>query len=327
MQQSLRYNDLNSWLRRVFGQRVQKVTIDAGFTCPNRDGTLGTGGSIHCNELGSGTGAHRQGLSATQQLAQGIASLGQRYGARAFIAYFQAFSNTYAATPELRRLYEEALAVEGVVGLSIGTRPDCITPATLGLLHELTQRTMVWVEYGLQSAHDSTLSRINRGHTVRAYRDIVPATRARGVRVCTHLILGLPGETRDDMLATVDEVVRVGVDGVKLHLLYVVRGTPMEMVFRQGQYTCMEQNAYVDIVCDIIERLAPQVVVQRLTGDPHRSELVAPDWAVRKQQTLDMVRSRLVQRGSWQGKAQGAHMGDWLTDKVRAAGYHPQPAV
>lgn len=297
-----RYRDLNAYLRSRFGCRVQKVTVDAGLTCPNRDGRLATGGCIYCNASGSGTGAHRRGLSVSDQLQRGCEALRRRYKAQKFIAYFQSFSNTYAPLAHLAALYAEALSVPDVVGLSIGTRPDCVDAGVLDLLASHARTHLVWVEYGLQSAHDATLRRINRGHDFDCFVRAVQATRGRGIQVCAHVILGLPGETRSHMRATADALRDLGVDGVKLHLLYVVAGTPMEALFRQGGYRCLEQAEYADLVCDFLERLPAEVVIQRLTGDPHPAELVAPRWSLDKQGTLAMIRTALETRDTWQGK-------------------------
>ena len=201
-----RYNDLATHLRTLFGCRVQKISVDAGLSCPNRDGHLATGGCIYCNSRGSGTGAHRAGLSISAQLAAGKQALARRYGAEKFIAYFQAFSNTYAPVEVLKALYDEALAVPGIVGLSIGTRPDCVTAPVLDLLAGYARQRLVWVEYGLQSARDETLVRIHRGHDAGCFFRAVELTRNRGIRICAHVILGLPGETRADMLYTADRL-------------------------------------------------------------------------------------------------------------------------
>lgn len=297
-----RYHDLNSHLRGMFGCRVQKITVDAGMTCPNRDGTLGTGGCIYCNARGSGTGAYARGLSITKQLEKGKEALARRYKAKRFIAYFQSFSNTYAPLDRLKHLYDEALSVEDVVGLSIGTRPDCVNEPILNLLSDYARKYMVWIEYGLQSAHDPTLVRINRGHDLARFKQAVADTRNRGIRICTHIILGLPGEDRQHMMATVKTVADLGLDGIKIHLLYVVRNTPLEQMYRQGGYRCLLQKEYVDLVCDTLERLPEEMVVQRLTGDPHPEELVAPGWSLRKGETLNLIKSVLEERDSWQGK-------------------------
>ncbi|UCH19905.1 MAG: TIGR01212 family radical SAM protein [Deltaproteobacteria bacterium] len=298
-----RYNDLNAYLRNLFGVRVQKITIDAGLTCPNRDGTISTGGCIYCNARGSGTGAHAKGISIKDQLQMGKKALSRRYGARKFIAYFQSFSNTYAPVDTLKRFYEEALSVEDVVGLSIGTRPDCVNGAILDLLENYAEDYLIWVEYGLQSAHDATLALINRGHDFQCFKRAVVATQnRRRLKICTHIILGLPNENKDHMLETARQLCLLEIDGVKLHLLYVVRGTQLEKLYRQGGYKCLEQQEYVDLVCDFLERLPPKTVIQRLTGDPHPEELIAPKWALNKSQTLQMITNTLTARDTWQGK-------------------------
>lgn len=297
-----RYNDLNTHLRDIFGCRVQKITVDAGLTCPNRDGSLSTGGCIYCNIRGSGTGAHARGLSITQQLINGKKSLSKRYKAKKFLAYFQSFSNTYAPLPTLQHLYDEALSIDDVVGLSIGTRPDCVDEPVLKLLQTYAERYLVWIEYGLQSANDTTLEAINRGHDVQCFINTVEKTKGRGIKICAHVILGLPHETRQDVLRTAATIARLGVDGVKLHLLYVVEGTRLDALYQRGEYKCLEQQAYVDLVCDFLERIPSEMVVQRLTGDPHRSELVAPAWSLNKTETLEQIRKTLETRDSWQGK-------------------------
>jgi radical SAM protein (TIGR01212 family) len=297
-----RYNDLNSHLRSLFGVRVQKISLDAGLTCPNRDGTLSTGGCIYCNTRGSGTGAYTRGISIRNQLLNGKKILAKRYRAKKFIAYFQSFSNTYAPVDKLKRLYDAALAVDDVVGLSIGTRPDCINASILDLLEDYAKTHLVWVEYGLQSAHDATLKFINRGHDLQSFQSAVKTTRNRGIKICAHVILGLPGEQKHHMLQTAQKLAALGVDGVKIHLLYVVKGTRLENLYRQGNYRCLAQREFVDLVCDFLEHLPPDMVIQRLTGDPHPGELVAPQWAPKKSQTLQMIKGRLAARDTWQGK-------------------------
>ena len=297
-----RYNDLNTYLRKRFGCRVQKITIDAGLTCPNRDGAISTQGCIFCNDRGSGTGAHNRGLSITQQLEQGKAALSKRYKARKFLAYFQSFSNTYAPVESLRRLYEEAINVEGIVGISIGTRPDCIDQDKLTLLQEMAGKCLVWVEYGLQSAHDSTLSLINRGHDAACFAKAVEKTQNRGIQICAHVILGLPGETTSHVHQTAKFLSRLDIHGVKLHLLYAIKGTRLETMLRQGSYHCLTQAAYVNLVCDFLERIPDNMIVQRLTSDPHPHELVAPRWSLDKMGTLSRIRTELERRNTRQGK-------------------------
>ena len=296
------YRDLNTYFRTLFGCRVHKVTVDAGLNCPNRDGTLSTGGCIYCNAKGSGTGAHQQGLSITRQIENSKARIARRFKTNKLMAYFQSFTNTYAPVERLKALFDEALAIEEVVGLAIGTRPDCVDPPALDLLEAYAKKHLIWIEYGLQSAHDRTLSLINRGHDFACFEQAVAATGNRNINICAHVILGLPGETHQDMLETADAVAAMGIDGIKLHLLYVVRGTPMESLYRDGRYRCLEQREYAERVCDFIERLPETMIIQRLTGDPHPKELVAPAWSLQKKETLDLIHTIFVEKNTWQGK-------------------------
>ncbi len=295
------YYDLNTYFRSMFGERVHKLTVDAGFDCPNRDGRIASGGCIYCNPQGSGTGLHARGLSIREQLERSKAPVTRRFKARKFIAYFQSFSNTYAPLPILRKAYDEALAVPDIVGLSIGTRPDCIDEDVLALLSDYARQRLVWVEYGLQSAHDRTLTAIRRGHDVSCFIDAVERTRNRGIAICAHVILGLPGESRQNMLETARLVADLGLDGIKLHLLYVIRDTPLAEAYQKGEYRCLEQAEYTDLVCDVIERLPTDMVIQRITGDPHPRELVAPAWALEKKATIEMIHARFEARQTLQG--------------------------
>jgi uncharacterized protein len=297
-----RYNDLNSYLREKFGCRVQKITIDAGLSCPNRDGTISTGGCIYCNERGSGTGSFSLGLSITEQLTRGKIALFKRYKAKKFLAYFQSFSNTYSSIDRLKVLYDEALSMEDVVGLSIGTRPDCIDEPILSLLENYAKTHLIWIEYGLQSANDHTLKLINRGHDLNCFKRAVELTKGRGIRICTHVILGLPGETGTDIYRTAQVLARLNIDGIKLHLLYVVRGTKMEALYEQGHYRCLTRDEYIELVCNFLEVLPDSMIIQRLTGDPHPEELVAPLWALEKSKNLLMIQEALERRNTWQGK-------------------------
>ena len=300
-----RYYDLNTYFRNRYGQRVHKISIDAGLNCPNRDGTIGIGGCIFCNAKGSGTGNLAKGLSVTKQLEESKAPVIKRFKARRFIAYFQSFTNTYAPFDELKKLYDEALSVPDVIGLAIGTRPDCISEQILDLLQSYAQDYLIWIEYGLQSAHDASLASINRGHDVAAFEKAVYATADRGIRISAHIILGLPGETHDQMRETADYVARLPIDGVKLHLLYIVKGTRLDERYQSGQYRCLERDEYIDLVCDVLERLPEKMVIQRLTGDPHRHELVAPLWALEKNENVALIQQRLAERDTWQGKRYG----------------------
>lgn len=297
-----RFYDLNTYFRNRYGGRVHKISVDAGLNCPNRDGTIHTRGCIYCNAKGSGTGNFAKGHSITRQLEDSKAPVIKRFKAKKFIAYFQSFTNTYAPLETLKALYEEALAVPDVVGMAVGTRPDCISEEVLDLLQSYTAKYLIWIEYGLQSSHDATLKRINRGHDVRTFEQAVRATAGRGIMISTHVILGLPGEGRKEMLATADFIAGLPIDGVKLHLLYVIKGTAMERLYRSGEYRCLEREAYVDLVCEILERLPEHMVIQRLTGDPHKHELVAPMWALEKNENVALIRQRMEERDTWQGK-------------------------
>jgi len=298
-----RYRDYNSYLREIFGERVQKLPLDAGLTCPNRDGTLSERGCIYCDARGSGTGAmiHR-GLSIAQQVARGRRFAEEKYRAKKFIAYFQSFTNTYAPLPRLRALYDEALFQPGLVGLSVATRADCVDCEVLDLLRSYQKDYLVWVEYGLQSAHDRTLKAINRGHDVACFERAVRRTSDHGINICAHVILGLPGEDRDMMLETARYLSRLPIQGVKIHLLYIVKGTRLEALYERDTFRCLSREAYADLVADFLEVLPSDMVIQRLTGDPPRGELIAPNWAAEKFRNLALIQSRLEQRNTWQGR-------------------------
>lgn len=299
----LTYNDFNSYLRRLFGCRVQKISLDAGMTCPNRDGTSGFGGCIYCNARGSGTGASQRSQSIAEQIQQGKTFLARRYHATKFLAYFQSFSNTYAPLSTLRRLYGEALADPDVVGLAIGTRPDCVSEAVLDHLRDLSRDRLIWLEYGLQSANDASLARIRRGHTATDFADAVHRTAARNIPVCAHVILGLPGEDRAAMMSTARFLAALPVQAVKIHLLYVVKGTTLEEWYRKGDYHPLTRTDYVSLVSEFLTLLPPQLIIQRLTGDPHPDELVAPLWAMEKGENLRAVQSYMNEHHMRQGMA------------------------
>lgn len=298
-----RYRDFNTYLKDIFGERVQKISLDAGLGCPNRDGTISKGGCIYCNTLGSGTGAMIRGhQSIDEQVTQGRRFAEQRYGAKKFIAYFQSFTNTYASPEELKSLYDQSLRHPGMVGLSVGTRPDCVNEDVLRLLSSYRKDYKVWIEYGLQSAHDTTLYRINRGHDAACFERSVVMADIHGLEVCSHVILGLPGETHDMMLDTARFLSGLPVKGVKIHLLYVVRGTPLATLYKKGIYRCLERETYLDLVVDFLELLPPDMVIHRLTGDPVHEELVAPLWALDKTENLNLIRRKLERRNTWQGR-------------------------
>ena len=296
-----RYKAFSEELKRVFGCRVQRLSVDAGFTCPNRDGSVGTQGCIFCGGKGSGSFGILHGAGVAEQLEHAKEVMVRKYKAAQFLAYFQSYSNTYAPVEHLTRLYDEALAVPDVVGLIIGTRPDCLPEATLDLLAGYAKRCYFWLELGLQSAQDRTLAEIGRGHDVASFSAAVAGCRARGIRVCAHIILGLPGESREEMLAGAEFLNAAGVDGVKIHLLHVMRGTPLASRYLEGKLRVLDRDEYVGLVCDFLERLDPGIVVHRLTGDGNREDLIAPLWSLQKFEVLNCIDGELERRGTRQG--------------------------
>jgi uncharacterized protein len=295
-----RYNTFSAELKRVFGCRVHRISVDAGFTCPNRDGTVGTAGCIFCSDRGSGSFGIARTLGIAGQLADGKEVMVRKYKAKQFIAYFQPYSNTYAPVERLRALYDEALSVPDIVGLIVGSRPDCLPPAVLDLLADYHRRTYFWLELGLQSPHDRTLARIGRGHDLAAFVAAARAVKARGLRLCAHVILGLPGESREEMLASAPLLNELGVDGVKIHLLHVMAGSPLAVLHQRGEIRSLERDEYVALVCDFLERLVPRIFIQRLTGDGGR-DLIAPLWSAAKFEVLNAIDNELERRGTRQG--------------------------
>jgi len=302
MDKKKRYSDYNAYLRGLFGERVQKISIDAGLSCPNRDGRLSRSGCIYCNEKGSGSGLLEKGLSIRQQIEAGKIGSIKKYKAKKFLAYFQSYSNTYTTSAHMKKIYDEALSCEGMVGMAIGTRPDCIDKEKLALIETYAKSYLVWIEYGLQSVHDTTLKLINRGHSFRDFIEAVDLTLNRGIQICTHVILGLPGEDRKMMLETARILADSGINGIKIHLLYVIKGTLLETMWRQGDYKPMEQAEYVAMVCDFLEMLPENIIIQRITGDPHPDELRAPIWAAQYRETFNMIQDELEKRDTFQGK-------------------------
>jgi radical SAM protein (TIGR01212 family) len=295
-----RYVSFTDHLRQTFARRVHKVCIDAGFTCPNRDGTLAVGGCIYCNNVSFSPGNRR--LSVTEQVERGKRFLRQRYGAEQFIAYFQAYTNTYGDVRLLQGLYDEALACEDVVGLSVGTRPDCVPDAVLDLLADYASRTYLWLELGLESGHDQTLALLNRGHTVAAFDEAVRRAQQRHLRLCAHVILGLPGESPAAMLDTARHLAALRLEAVKLHHLHVVRHTALEKMYRRGEITLLSLEEYATLVVDCLEVLPPDMIIMRLMGDAPRATLVAPSWSLQKQAALRRIAQELARRDTYQGK-------------------------
>ncbi len=297
-------NTFGQWLIERHGERVHKVAVDAAFTCPNRDGSKGIGGCTFCNNSSFSPNKRSAPKPVAEQIAAGQAVIRRRTRANKFLAYFQAYTNTYADAAYLRGLYDEALAQEGVIGLSIGTRPDCLPEPVLELLADYRrQGKEVWLELGLQSAFDDTLARVNRGHGFAEYRTALRGARARGLPVCTHLILGLPGETPEHSRATLARVLAEGVDGLKLHPLHVVKGTQLANQWRAGDYTPWSFEQYVETAADLIELTPPEVVYHRVTGTAALNVLLAPEWCNWKWRVLNGIEQELARRGSRQGAA------------------------
>lgn len=296
----LPYRTLSAYLRERFGKRVQKISLDAGLSCPHRDSNR-QGGCIYCNAQGSGTGAHARHESLTEQIESQMQVMGRRYGAQAFIAYFQSFSNTHAPLQVLKSIYDTILPFPGIVGLAIGTRPDCIDASKLDLVASYTPGRDVWIEYGLQSASDETLSLINRGHDVRAFADAVTLTSRYPLRQCAHVIIGLPGEGMEHYLETARLVSSLPITDIKIHLLYVVRGTPLEDLHSKGGYSPLSLDGYARATAAFISRLREDIVIQRITGDPHPDELVAPLWALDKVRVREAIHQALATGNLSQG--------------------------
>ncbi|HIE13138.1 MAG TPA: TIGR01212 family radical SAM protein [Desulfotomaculum sp.] len=293
-----RYYTFRRFLRGLLGSPVYKIPLDAGFGCPNRDGTAGVGGCTFClNRAFSPFAGDRTAVSEQLRAFKAARRPGERY-----IAYFQAYTNTYAPLETLRGLYEEALSDPDVVGLAVATRPDCVPDSVLELLQGYTGRWMVWVEYGLQSSNNETLKRINRGHDFAAFLDAVGRTKGRGIYVGAHVILGLPGETRADLLRTAEALNTSGVDGVKLHHLQVFKGTALAAEWSEGRVGVLTVDEYVSVACDFIESLSPQTVILRLVGDvTDEALLLAPRWGVSKAQVIGAIDAELGRRGTRQG--------------------------
>jgi radical SAM protein (TIGR01212 family) len=304
-----RYHAFGRYLRRQFGSRVHKLTIDAGFTCPNRDGTRGFGGCTFCNNSGFSPNARTEPAVVRQQLIQGIAA-GRRRRIDKFIAYFQAYSNTHAPVERLRGLYDEVWRFPDIIGLSIGTRPDCVDRDKIDLIAGYTARGEIWIEYGLQSAHDCTLTLVNRCHDYDTFLRAIEMTHDRGIRICVHTILGLPGETPEMMLDTHRRLAGLPIDGIKIHLLHIMRDTVLEKQYTRGEVSLLSRPEFVSLVCDVLETLPPRVTIQRMHADAPPDVLVAPEWCLDKTGVLADIRAELARRDSWQGKALGCTLED-----------------
>jgi hypothetical protein len=296
-----RYYQFSEYLKERFGCKVYKVTIDAGFTCPNRDGKVGWGGCTYCNNKGFSANTRQTPAPISRQVRQGMEFMRRRYKAEKFLAYFQAYTNTYAPIETLRSNYDEALAFDDIVGLSVGTRPDCVAEPVLDLLASYQSSREVWVEYGLQTIHDRTLKLVNRGHDYASFLDALERTKRRGFKTCVHIILGLPGETKADMMATAQALSGMGIDSLKIHLMHVLKNTPLEKDYEEGRFEALQFDEYVGLVCDFLEYIPPAVSIQRLTADGPRSILLAPTWATEKRRTIAAIDAEFERRNSRQG--------------------------
>lgn len=300
------YYSLDWYLKQRFGGKIYKVALNGGMTCPNRDGTIGVGGCIFCSAGGSGDFAGDAKDSITAQIEQGIANTA-KFHAKGYIAYFQAFTNTYAPIKRLRALYMEAVRHPNVVAVSIATRPDCLSEQVLDLLSEVNQIKPVWVELGLQSIHEETAKYIRRGYPLSCYEQAVEKLRARNLEVITHVILGLPGENKAAMLQTIHYLNRMDIQGIKLQLLHVISGTDLAKDYEAGKFQVLTQEQYIDIVVDCIANLSPNFVIHRLTGDGPKEQLIAPLWSCRKMSVLNEIHHTLKIKAITQGCERGVN--------------------
>lgn len=315
-----RYNQYSAHLKQKFGVKVYKVTLDAGFSCPNRDGGvnvklnphmsvqsdeeggISSGGCIFCDDGGSFSQAHSNLLSIEQQLEAGIETLSERFKAKKFMSYFQAYSNTYKPVEELEKIYKSALKHPDIVGISIGTRPDCVDKEKLELISEFKDDYYTWVEYGLQSIHDKTLKAINRGHDFDCFLRAYEMSKDAGLNVCAHVILGLSDETKEDMLKTAEKLAELKVDGVKIHMLCALEGTKLSKMYNEGKISFMSEEDYLNTVCDFLEILPPETTIHRLAGNGLKKNLIAPRWLGKKLDALNKIDRELERRNSYQGK-------------------------
>ncbi|OEH86195.1 TIGR01212 family radical SAM protein [Desulfuribacillus stibiiarsenatis] len=297
-----RYHSWNYHLRQTFGKKIFKLPLDAGFTCPNRDGKLGTSGCIYCSSRGSGDYAGEVHLNLEQQYLQTKTMMHNKWPEANYIAYFQAFTNTYGPIDFLRKIYDQALNFPGVVGLSIATRPDCLPDEVIDLLSEINQKTYLWVELGLQTIHDDTGMLIQRGHTYQEFIEGLQKLQKHKIKTCAHIIYGLPGETEQDMITTSQAVSSLPIQGIKFHLLHVMKNTPLELYYQANPFPLLTMNEYIQLVVNTIEILPKEMIIHRLTGDSPRELLIGPTWSLKKWEVLNAIDTELAKRSSEQGK-------------------------
>ncbi|UIJ37261.1 TIGR01212 family radical SAM protein [Desulfobaculum bizertense] len=308
-----RYHSLSTYLHRRFGGRVQKIPLDAGFSCPNRDGTLSRHGCIFCNEQGAGTGLFAQGYSLKQQWERWTTQLGPKYGTNMFLAYLQSYSNTYGPLARLKNTFDQLAGLPGLCGVCIGTRPDCLDQEKIQYLSSLPTQE-VWLDLGLQSCHNTTLARINRGHTAEDFARATELASEHGLKVCAHLIMGLPGEGTDEFLESITFVNNLPIAGIKLHNMIVFKDTMLEKMWAKEEMRLPELAEYIEAVVFALEQLRPEIVVHRLGADCNLDELVAPMWALKKRPIMNGVNAMLKDLDSWQGKrlAPNSPMPEWF---------------
>jgi radical SAM protein (TIGR01212 family) len=298
---SNRYNTFGRYLKKMFGKTVYKVNVDAGFTCPNRDGTLGVTGCIYCNNNSFRPSRCSPEIPLKKQIQNGIKYLSSRYKAESFLVYFQPYTNTYASVEDLSRLYREALSVPSVIGLAIGTRPDCVDEEKIELLENLAEKYFILVEYGLQSIYEKSLRYIKRGHSYQTFLEAVRLTEGRGIHIGAHIIVGLPTETREEMIAMADEISCLPIEFLKIHQLQVVKGTILAQQYIKDSFPTFEYNEYLDFLVDFIERLSPNIVLQRLFATAPEEILIAPNWGKTRQQIIRDIEERFIKRDAFQG--------------------------
>lgn len=298
------YKEFGPWLKAEVGEKVQKISINAGFTCPNRDGRLGVGGCTYCNNQTFNPAYCRTERSVSEQLEEGKKFFARKYPDMKYLAYFQAYTNTYGELEEIKSKYEEALSVDGVVGLVVGTRPDCMPDELLDYLNELNRRCFLIVEYGIESTYDKTLVRINRGHDFQCTKNAVERTSARGIITGGHMILGLPGETPDEIRAEASVISSLPLDTLKLHQLQLIKGTRMAEEYEASpqDFHLYTADEYVDLVIDFVELLRPDIVLERFVSQSPASLLAVPGWGLKNYEFVEKVRRRMKERNTWQGR-------------------------
>ena len=295
------YNDYGSWLKRRFGYKVQKLSIDAGFTCPNRDGSIGSGGCIYCNNESFNPTYCNRSLSVGEQLERGKDFFKRKYPEMRYLAYFQAFTNTYASLDHLKRIYDEALSVDDIVGLIIGTRPDCITTALLNHLEQINRHKMVTVEYGVETANDATLRYINRGHTFVCSRRAMELTAERGITTGAHIIIGLPNESPEESIQQAHIMSSLPIDVLKIHQMQIIRGTKLAEIYAANPFRLYTPDEYIDIIINYLERLRADMVIERFASQSPKHLLVAPQWGLKNHELTNLIVNRMKREGRHQG--------------------------